>query len=82
MGETSVAPTRVKEMPVDSQTDRDPDETVDLKSLVAEVIAESDQWLNFPNDQLGGKTPQEQIDDGREVLVRGLLRAIKHGMPT
>jgi hypothetical protein len=71
-----------EEMPVDSQTARDPDETIDLKSLVAEVIAEPDQWLNAPNDQLGGKTPQEQIDDGRDDIVRGLLRAIKHGMPT
>lgn len=67
---------------VSRQTDRDPDETTDLKSLIADVIADPDQWLNAPNDQLGGKTPQEQIDDGRDDLVRDLARRIKHGMST
>ena len=67
---------------VSHQTDRDPDATIDLKSLIAEIAADPEQWLNARNDQLGGKTPQEQINDGRVDLVRELVRGIMHGMPT
>jgi len=62
--------------------DRDPDETVDIKSLIAEVIDKPDEWMITPNDQLGGERPQDLIGGGSEERLRELARAIKIGMPT
>ncbi len=65
-----------------SRIDRDPDECVDIKSLIAEVIDRPDEWMNHPNDQLGGKKPRELIGTDHEERVRELVRAIKIGMFT
>jgi hypothetical protein len=64
------------------QIDRDPDEQVDLKTLIAEVVADPDTWMVTPNDQLGGEKPNDLIGTDREVQLRNLARAIKIGMPT
>jgi hypothetical protein len=63
-----------------TDTERDPDEQVDLESLVAEVVADPDQWMDTPNDQLGGEKPRDLIGTSREGSLRELARAIKIGM--
>ncbi len=65
-----------------STIDRDFDERVDIESLIAEVFAEPDEWMNHPNDQLGGKKPRELIGTDHEERLRELVRAIKIGMFT
>ena len=61
---------------------RDPDETRDLRCLVAEVVSEPDIWMDTPNDQLGGKKPNDLVGTPSEPRVRELVRSIKQGMPT
>ncbi len=65
-----------------STIDRDPDECVDIKWLIAEVIDQPDEWMNYPNNQLAGKKPRELIGTDHEERVRELVRAIKIGMFT
>jgi uncharacterized protein (DUF2384 family) len=60
----------------------DPDETGDLRSLAHEVVRDADQWMDAPNDQLGGKKPNDLVGTASESVLRDLLRSIKHGMPT
>ena len=62
--------------------DQDPDVVSDLKTLISEVVDKPDQWLDAPNDQLGGRKPRDLIGTKRERIVRELVRAIKIGMPT
>jgi hypothetical protein len=62
------------------ETEQDPDEQVDLESLIAEVVADPDQWMDTPNDQLGGCKPRELIGTSREGQLRNLARSIKIGM--
>jgi uncharacterized protein (DUF2384 family) len=51
--------------------------------LLKDVVQDPDEWLRQPNDQLGGKRPQDFLGSPeKEKLLRDLLRAIKHGMPT
>lgn len=53
-----------------------------LNQEIIEVIPDADEWRRTPNNQLGGKTPDELIvgtDEEREEL-RNLVEAIKHGM--
>ncbi len=61
---------------------RDPDLDSDLKGLISEVVDKPDQWLDAPNDQLGGNKPRDLIGTDREGVLRELARAIKIGMPT
>ena len=58
----------------------DPDETRPIRELIDEVVPEPAAWLDSPNAHMGGGTPREMIDTGRESFVRDLVRAIKHGM--
>jgi hypothetical protein len=72
------------------QSQKDPDEDRDIQELIDEVITDSGQWLDTPNDQLGGFKPKELIwqnpDDPKsghhetESVVRNLLRAAKNGI--
>ena len=62
--------------------DRDPDECVGIKSLIAEVIDHPDEWMEHPNDHLGGRKPSELIGTDHEERLRDLARAIRIGMPT
>jgi hypothetical protein len=59
----------------------DPDVDSDLTALISEVVDKPDQWLDTPNDQLGGKKPRDLIGTKREGVLRELVRAIKIGMP-
>ncbi len=63
-----------------TDTERDPDEHVELESLIAEVVADPDRWMDTPNDQLGGEKPRGLIGTDREEQLRDLARAIKIGM--
>ena len=65
---------------VRARRDQDPDETRDIRDLIAEVIPRPGVWMDTPNENLGGARPRELIGTDREDLVRGLARAIKHGM--
>ena len=67
---------------VSATRDRDPDVDSDLIALISAVVDRPDQWLNTPNDQLGGEKPRDLIGTERERLVRELARALKIGMPT
>lgn len=67
---------------VGATRDRDPDVDSDLKALISAVVDRPDQWLDTPNDQLGGEKPRDLIGTERERLVRELARALKIGMPT
>jgi hypothetical protein len=62
------------------QAKRDPDETVDLKTLIAEVVADPEVWMDTPHDLLGGKKPNELVGTANEQQLRELARAIKIGM--
>jgi hypothetical protein len=64
------------------QIDPDSDETCNVESLVREVVADPDKWMDTPNDQLGGNKPRQFVGTPNEVRLRELVRAIKHGMPT
>ena len=59
-----------------------PDENVDIRKEASDVVADAGQWLDMPNDQLGGQRPRDLIGTDREQAVRDLLRALKQGMPT
>ncbi len=65
-----------------SSADSDPDETLDLHKLIAEVVSNPDKWLDTENDQLGGNKPRNLMGTPNEDQIRALMRAIKHGMPT
>lgn len=55
----------------------------DIREELRELVKDPQQWLEQPNDQLGGKPPQEFLGTPEsEKPLRDLLRAIKHGMPT
>jgi hypothetical protein len=62
------------------RTDRDPDEQVEIESLISEVIDDPDRWLDTPHPMLGGLKPREMIGTDSEVRLRELVRAIKIGM--
>ena len=38
--------------------DRDPDLDSDLKALISQIVDRPDQWLDTPNNQLGGCKPR------------------------
>jgi aminoglycoside N3'-acetyltransferase len=59
-----------------------PDEKQDLRAEAAEVVADSDRWLERPHELLGGRKPADFIGTADEPLLRDLLRALKHGMTT
>jgi hypothetical protein len=57
-------------------------EHADIRQDVAEVVKDPDVWLDKENDQLSGYKPNDLIGTPEEHLLRQLIRAIKHGMPT
>jgi uncharacterized protein (DUF2384 family) len=63
-----------------ANVEHDPDERSDLEALIAEVVAEPDQWMDTPNDQLGGNKPRDLIGTPHEGQLRDLARSIKIGM--
>ena len=39
-------------------------------------------WLNWPHPDLGGKTPQQAINEGYASAVCGMLESALMGIPT
>ena len=59
---------------------RDPDEKVDPNKLIDEVVPDPQAWKNTRNPALGGEKPVDLMNTDREFILRGMLRAAKHGM--
>ncbi len=64
------------------QNDLFPGEDPDISHEIRAVVPSPDAWIHQPNDQLGGDRPRDLIGTPREYLLRGLVRAIKDGVPT
>ncbi|GAC1472354.1 MAG: hypothetical protein NVSMB9_19490 [Isosphaeraceae bacterium] len=62
------------------QAERDPDETSDLHTLIAEVVQDPEVWMDTPNDVLGGVKPNDLVGTNHESRLRELARALKIGM--
>jgi len=52
----------------------------DLYQEIEGVVLDPDLWLKTPNDQLGGKAPEDLIGTDQEPVLRNLVQMIKHGM--
>lgn len=52
----------------------------DVQQAAHELFAEPEQWLNTPNEHLGGEAPADLIAQGKADPVRNLLDSIRHGM--
>ena len=61
-------------------TYEDPDQFVDIKDLIAEVIDNPEEWLDRPHPLLGLAKPRDLIGTDREASLRDLARAIKYGV--
>jgi hypothetical protein len=59
-----------------------PGESPDIRQDVADLIARPDEWMDTPNNQLGGEKPRDFVGTNREQLLRDLLRAVKYGLIT
>ena len=59
---------------------QDPDETVDLETLMEKVVPNHEIWKQTPNPVLGGEKPEDLIGSPKEQILRDLLRTAKHGM--
>ncbi len=58
-------------------------EKIDILEELKDIVQEPQEWLDQPNDQLGGKLPRDFLGSPEtEKPLRDLIRAIKHGMPT
>ena len=58
-------------------------EKPDILDELKDIVQEPDEWLDQPNDQLGGNRPRDFLGSPEtEKPLRDLIRAIKHGMPT
>jgi uncharacterized protein (DUF2384 family) len=51
-------------------------ENPDIREEARDIAGE--QWLHEPNSRLMGRTPEELIGSPQEVLVRDVLRSLKH----
>jgi hypothetical protein len=53
-----------------------------LIQAINKVIPDADDWRGTPNNQLGGRTPDELLDgaDEEREELRNLVEAIRHGM--
>ena len=59
---------------------RDPDETVDIRKLIMEVVPDAEQWMDSPNRHFGLMKPADLIGTDKEIHLRNLVRAVKLGM--
>ena len=50
-----------------------------IEDLVRELVDKPDEWLDTPNDQLGGEKPRDLVGTSKEPVLRNLLEAVKHG---
>ena len=51
-------------------------ENPDLRQEALDIIGE--WWLKEPNIRLGGRTPEELINENRGARVRDIVRSVKH----
>ena len=58
----------------------DPDSTVDIETLMAEVVPDHETWKQIPNAALNGKRPVDLIGTPQEHLLRDMLLAAKYGI--
>ena len=59
---------------------RDPDETIEIRKLIEEVVPDWKAWQITPNPVLGGERPVDLINTPKEAILRDMLRGAKHGM--
>jgi uncharacterized protein (DUF2384 family) len=58
------------------------DPITDVRQAVTELFADPEQWLNAPNEHLGGEAPIDLIARNDVEPVRNVLESIRHGMFT
>jgi uncharacterized protein (DUF2384 family) len=58
------------------------DPITDIRKAVVELFADPEQWLNAPNEHLGGETPIDLIGRNEIEPVRNVLESIRYGMFT
>jgi|GEM_PF-1023337 len=58
------------------------DESPNILDDIKKVFPDSSEWLDMPNELLGGQTPRELIGTERERELRYLLRGIEDGITT
>ena len=56
------------------------EEKADIEEEIRDLLLNADEWLDAPNDQLGGARPWDLIGTDQEPLLRNLVRAAKHGV--
>jgi hypothetical protein len=59
---------------------RDPDETVDLRTLILSVVPDAERWMDTPNPHFDLAKPKDLIGTDKEKHLRNLVRAVKNGM--
>ncbi|HZW33241.1 MAG TPA: antitoxin Xre/MbcA/ParS toxin-binding domain-containing protein [Isosphaeraceae bacterium] len=59
---------------------RDPDETVDLRTLILNVVPDAEHWMDTPNPHFDLAKPKDLIGTEKEKHLRNLVRAVKNGM--
>jgi len=54
-----------------------------LLTEIAEIVQDTDLWLDTPNERFGGQRPRALLrsEKGRAIL-HDLVQAVKHGMVT
>jgi hypothetical protein len=57
---------------------RDPDETKDMRTLIAEVIPDHERWMETPHYLLGGHKPKDLIG----ITPARKFRKLRHTNPT
>jgi hypothetical protein len=59
---------------------RDPDETVDIRTLILSVVPDAERWTDTPNPHFDLAKPKDLIGTDQEKHLRNLVRAAKNGM--
>lgn len=54
----------------------------ELQFEIGKTVPNAEEWMNMPNEQLGGMSPRETIGTAREIDLRRLIRAAIQGTPT
>lgn len=51
----------------------------DIREELANVMADSERWLNTPNPHFGGRKPVDVIGTEEERFIREWIGRVKHG---
>ena len=57
-----------------------PDEAINIRDYVKQVVPAPEEWLKTPHELLAGQAPQDLIGTDQEPRLRDLLRALDYGM--